>query len=90
MLEPTSHGGEAMIQTIKARYHQGKIEPLEPLELDEGAEVVVTVSSDAPPPSGQDTILATAGAWKDALDCEALEEDVYESRLLQTRPEVQW
>ena len=34
-----------MIQTIKARYHQGKIEPLEPLQLDEGAEVVITVAS---------------------------------------------
>jgi hypothetical protein len=79
-----------MIQTIKARYHQGKIEPLEPLELDEGAEVVVTVSYDAQPPSGPDAIRATAGAWKDALDCETFEKDVYESRLLQTRPEVKW
>ena len=78
-----------MIQTIKARYHQGKIEPLEPLEL-EGAEVVVTVTYDAGSPPGQDAIRATAGAWKDAIDCEAFEKDVYESRLLQTRPEVQW
>lgn len=32
-----------MIKTIKARYHRGRLEPLEPLDLGEGDEVVVTI-----------------------------------------------
>ena len=31
---------------------------------------------------------ATAGAWKDLLDCHTFEQEVYESRLHPTRPEV--
>lgn len=77
-----------MSQTIRARYHLGKIEPLEPLQLEEGIEIVVTVTSSVTPPPDQDPTSATAGAWKDALDCEAFERAVYESRLIQTRPEV--
>ena len=31
-----------MMQTIKARYHSGRLEPLEPLDLEEGSEVLIT------------------------------------------------
>ena len=44
---------------VKARYANGVLTPLEPLSLEEGAEVVVTVeaaaaaeAADAPPPKG--------------------------------------
>ena len=79
-----------MTKTIKARYHDGKLEPLEPLELEEGEEVTVTVSGAEPAATAVDPLAATAGAWKDLLDCEEFEKDVYESRLIQTRPEVRW
>lgn len=36
----------------------------------------------------QDPTTATAGAWKGLLDCEQLEEEVYQSRLQNPRPEV--
>ena len=32
---------------------------------------------------------ATAGGWRELLDCEMFEEDVYANRLLQTRPPVE-
>jgi predicted DNA-binding antitoxin AbrB/MazE fold protein len=78
-----------MRKTVRGRYHAGKIEPLEPLELEEGAEVDITVTYDAPPTESGESTTATFGAWKDLLDCEEFEKDVYESRLIQTRPEVQ-
>lgn len=33
-----------MIRTIRARYSGGKLEPLEPLALEEGEEIEVTLS----------------------------------------------
>ena len=71
-----------MTKTVRARYHQGKLEPLEPLEIEEGAEVTVAVTSPEPSAAGTDPIAATAGAWKDLLDCEQLEKDIYESKYL--------
>ena len=79
-----------MTRTIKARYHEGKIEPLEPLDLEEGAELVVIVTQPMAPSADVDPTTATAGAWKDALDCEQFEKDIYESRLRPPRPEVRW
>ena len=38
-----------MVRKIKARYSQGKIEPLEPLSLKEGQEIVISVE-EAPTP----------------------------------------
>jgi predicted DNA-binding antitoxin AbrB/MazE fold protein len=81
---------EPMSKTIKARFQAGKLEPIEPLELEEGKEVVITVTEPATPGGPVDPIAATSGAWKDLLDCEQFEKDVYESRLVQTRPEVRW
>ena len=38
--------------TIRARYEKGVLTPLEPLDLEEGKEVVVSVQ-DAPTPNGE-------------------------------------
>lgn len=37
---------------------------------------------------GEDPTTATAGAWKKRLDCQAFERDIYQSRLVRTRPRV--
>ena len=37
-----------MITNVKARYANGTLVPLEPLDLEEGAEVTVTVEKDGP------------------------------------------
>jgi predicted DNA-binding antitoxin AbrB/MazE fold protein len=79
-----------MSKTIKARFHEGRFEPLEPLDLEEGSEVLITVAEPEAAAPAFDPIAATSGAWKDLLDCEQFERDVYESRLIQTRPEVRW
>ena len=38
---------------IRARYANGKLEPLEPLNLSEGCEVTVTVSEQDPEPESE-------------------------------------
>ena len=43
---------EAMTTTVKATYANGVLTPLEPLDLDEGREVMVSIH-DAPPATGE-------------------------------------
>jgi predicted DNA-binding antitoxin AbrB/MazE fold protein len=47
-----------MRQTVKARFHHGVLQPLEPLSLADETEVEITVDTDSPP--GGDTILERA------------------------------
>jgi len=79
----------SMEKTIRARYRKGLIQPLEKLELEEGEEVEVTVSSLSGPDGAREAIRATAGAWRETVDCDELIKDVYETRRLSAaRPEV--
>lgn len=45
-----SRKGVAMIANVKARYSKGVLTPLEPLDLEEGKEVVVSIED--PQPAG--------------------------------------
>ncbi len=38
--------------TVRARYERGVLTPLAPLDIQEGAEVTVSVEADAPTPNG--------------------------------------
>ena len=46
-----------MITSVKARYSNGALVPLEPLELEEGKVVVVSVEDAAPQADGRESIL---------------------------------
>ena len=46
-----------MIANIKARYANGVLTPLEPLDLEEGAEVVVSVEAATPQANGTESVL---------------------------------
>ncbi len=72
-------------KAIKARFSGGVLEPLEPLKLDEGEEVTITVAT-SKPTARPDWLERTAGTWAGLVDAEKLIRDLYESRLLQTRP----
>ncbi len=72
--------------TIKARFSGGVLEPLEKLELREGEEVTVTILG-LPPKSDPGWLGRTAGGWVGLIDAEKLKREVYESRLVTTRPE---
>ena len=43
--------------TIRARYEKGVLTPLEPLDLEEGKEVVVSIEDAPPPAKGKESIL---------------------------------
>lgn len=46
-----------MIASVKARYSNGALVPLEPLDLEEGKEVVVSVEDATPQANGEESIL---------------------------------
>jgi predicted DNA-binding antitoxin AbrB/MazE fold protein len=73
-----------MHKTIKARYRNGRLEPLEPLQLDEGSEVFITVDG---PASGTDPTLATSGVFKESDHWAQLEKELEERRCDDTTAE---
>jgi predicted DNA-binding antitoxin AbrB/MazE fold protein len=72
--------------TIRARVKGGVLEPLEKLDLAEGEEVLVTVVS-IPAPCIGEGLRRSFGSWKGTIDAEKLIRDIYEDRLISTRPE---
>jgi predicted DNA-binding antitoxin AbrB/MazE fold protein len=68
--------------TIRAHIKNGRIEPLEPVELPEGTEVEVVIPEK---PRNLERFWASFGSWKDILDFDAFERGRQESRKL-TRP----
>lgn len=80
-----------MEKTIKARFSKGLIEPLEKLDFKEGEEIIVIISEiplKGKRKSFREALRATAGGWKDLVDCEDLKRNIYNDRLIATRPEV--
>jgi predicted DNA-binding antitoxin AbrB/MazE fold protein len=74
--------------TIRARFKNGVIEPLEDLELKDGEEIVLTIVRQQETEEALDAFRKSRGGWKGLVDCEKLKRDIYESRSIQTRPEV--
>ena len=75
-----------MEKTIRAKFRNGMIEPLEKLEIEEGKEFLITVKD---PLSLEDRVEKAMGSWKGKIDCDQLVKNIYESRRLSaTRPGV--
>jgi predicted DNA-binding antitoxin AbrB/MazE fold protein len=72
--------------TIRARVKGGVLEPLEKLDLPEGKEVLVTVAEIAAD-RNLEAFRRAFGSWKGTIDAEKLIRDIYEDRLISTRPE---
>ena len=45
------------MSTVRARYENGVLTPLEPLDLEEGTEVVVSIQDATPQAKGKESIL---------------------------------
>lgn len=73
------------MSTIRARVHEGRLEPLEKLDLPEGKEVTITIL-EAPPARDPEAFRRSFGGWKGRLDAEALIQSIRESRRVVTRP----
>ena len=76
-----------MAKEIRARFSKGVLEPLEELDLEEGEEVVIAILERSTGKGMREALKATAGAWKDLIDCEELKGNIYADRLVTTRPE---
>lgn len=76
-----------MVREIRARYTNGKFEPLEETDLQEGDEVKVIIPDREKTKRLIETLRATAGAWKDTHDPEELKRNIYADRLSGNRPE---
>ena len=77
-----------MKTVVKARYRKGAIMPLEPLDIEEGASlrVSVEVESDASRAErGLQALRAAAGGWKGSHDPDELIRNIYEARLAGSR-----
>ncbi len=68
-----------MLKTVKVRCVNGALAPLEPLDLDEGAEYLITLN--LPPPPGANPPPSSAGAWRqDGAYWEETLHRIYEAR----------
>ena len=77
-----------MSRTIRAKFRNGVIEPLEDVELEEGEEFTLTIVKFPGTDGKIDVFRASRGGWKNLIDCEKLKSDIYEDRLIRTRPEI--
>ena len=79
-----------MISGVKATYSKGAIVPLKPLDIEEGADLSISVeveSRTARAKRGLKALRATAGRWKGTRDPDELIRDVYQARLTGTKRE---
>lgn len=79
-----------MLKTVKARYRNGVIEPLEEIDLADGTEISITIDTRRlmSQEERERRFLSSAGRWKDIVD-EAFLDEIYEQRRRRTRPEVE-
>ena len=75
-----------MMEMVRARFSRGAFEPLEEINLREGEEVTLSFKRGADADEARDALSAVAGAWKGAVDGEALKRSIYASRKANTRP----
>ena len=76
-----------MIESVKARYSKGVIVPMEALDIEEGADLSITIDV-RPPLSDQERIELTksaAGSWEGSDDPSELKRMLYEARIRGSR-----
>ncbi|MCY3561467.1 MAG: antitoxin family protein [bacterium] len=60
-----------MTTTVKATYANGVLTPLEPLEMEEGTEVTLSIEGDTEPKRGLPAVLAAIREIHGAIPAEA-------------------
>ena len=74
-----------VLRSIRARYAKGVLEPLEELDLEEGAEVSVSIEETPEPKRDPEAMRAGAGGWVGQHDPEELKRMIYEARITGSR-----
>ena len=70
---------------FRARYSKGVLEPLEAIDLEEGAEVSVSIEETPSPTRDLEAFRRAAGGWKGNSDPDELIRMIYESRITGSR-----
>ena len=79
-----------MLNGVKAKYSKGAIMPLEPLDIEEGANLRVSIEIEPDASRAERSrkaLRAAAGGWKGSHDPDELIRDIYEARLTGSRPD---
>ena len=78
------------IKSIRATYSDGVLKPRERLELEDGAEVVLSISRQTASEDRLAAMRSSAGGWKGTVDAEKMIEEIYAARLAGTSdaPEI--
>ena len=71
-------------KTIRARFSNGLIEPLEKVEIPDGKEITVTII-DIPSVSNDYPFKRAAGGWRGTINADELIERIYSDRTILTR-----
>ncbi len=75
-----------VLRSIRDRYSKGVLEPLEELDLEEGAEVSVSIKEAPSPKRDPEAMRAGAGGWVGQHDDpDELIRMIYESRITGSR-----
>ena len=74
-----------MIENLKATYSNGVFKLENPVDLDEGAEVVISVSERQEGQSEFRGLRSSFGGWKGIVDCEQLIDEIYAYRSTESR-----
>lgn len=72
-------------RTVRARVRGGSLDLLDRIPLNDGDEVVVTISEPTPR-KDLEALRSVAGAWKGLIDADELIANIYADRLISTRP----
>ena len=70
---------------FRARYSNGVLEPLEAIDLEEGAEVSLSVREEPSRDSAEEAFRRAAGSWKGNSDPDELIRMIYEYRITGSR-----
>ncbi len=77
-----------MIVKVKAIFSNGTLTPLEPLDLEEGEEVMVSIEDIPSLDRKIEALREAAGGWKGSHDPEELKRMIYEARITGSREPV--
>ena len=78
-----------MLMNVKVKFSGGVLRPLEPLNLEEGKEVTVSIE-DVPSSTGAiQALRASAGGWVGSHDPDELKRTIYEARVTGSRMKLE-
>lgn len=74
-------------RSVRARYRNGVLEPLEAVDQSEDQEVLLTLDDEQRRPIDRESFVQAAGGWVGQFDdYKALIRDIYQARIDGTRP----